>query len=110
MEDDKGVELLVVGGNVLSNPGPVVHGHVAGVQQWLILVNTVEDAVFVECQPACRVCVCWGEGCVSLSMLVISARERYRGVVAGTWAAMVRPSAPDGSSVLLRGGWRVRVE
>ena len=58
MEDDKGAELLVVGGNVLSNPGPVVHGHVAGVQQWFILVNTVEDAVIVECQPACGVCVC----------------------------------------------------
>ena len=31
-------------------------------------------------------------------------------MVAGTWAAIVGPSAPDGSSVLLRGGWRVRVE
>ena len=47
------VPLLDVPGDL----GPVLHRHVAGVQQRLVLVDTVDDAVAVKCQPV-GVCVC----------------------------------------------------
>ena len=45
MEDDKAVEELVMLVDVPGNFGPVFHGHVAGVLQWGILQDGVQDPV-----------------------------------------------------------------
>ena len=52
MQDHKAVKHLVPSLDVLGNLGPVVHGHVAGVQQGVVLIDTVDDAIAMKCQPA----------------------------------------------------------
>ena len=47
MEDHKGVELSVVCLDVLADLCPVLHPHVAGVEERVVLEDGVEDAVLL---------------------------------------------------------------
>ena len=73
MQNHKGVEHLVPLLDVPGDLGPVFHGHVAGVQQWAIFVDAVDDAIAVKRQPAVCVCVCV---CVQMSVLGIKKSHK----------------------------------
>ncbi len=55
MEDNECIERLVVSGDVLGDQRPVLHRHVAGVEERIVLVDAVDDAIVVEGHA---VCVC----------------------------------------------------
>lgn len=67
MEDDKGIETGVVLLDVKSYPDPVLHAHAAGVQEWIVLRDTVKYAALLRVGTCCTVvtlsgvcaCECW---------------------------------------------------
>ena len=48
MQDNEGIVVLVMLANVGSNPGPVLHGHVAGVQQRKVLEDAIDYAMLAH--------------------------------------------------------------